>query len=277
MKPSPKKKQKAKATKSKDRLREYYDSLDLRTWWEAFIGDCNENGTPRYPTVWSFISAKAKDKWKRDFLWWILGPIGSSEEYKGYDQFDWEAKKEKGFWYNTTNASKLQSEVKAHANALDSLREVGKVNVKFISRLENLANEIDREYSGRLFLPNLTQKENTLRANTYTRLLNELYSMMEKAQIMFGRTQGMDLERLDHFFAMFGKGMGTAAANIGLTSAKTIEGEVTEVNAASTAMTLIANMMAKKAASYEIDLPDPEMNDIITKTMKPSLLVAQKG
>lgn len=274
----PKKKQKikpkkAKVTKSKDRLQLFYDSLDFISMWEKFQTAINENGTQKYRTVWSFIKAQTKQKWQRDFLYWILGPLGKSEEYKKYDQFNWEQKRVDGFWYNTTNADKLQKSIQAHGNALDSLREVGKVNVEFIERLMTLAKEIDREYLGRLFLPSLSQKENSLRANTYFRLLDQLQTMMNQAQIMFGRTQGMDLERLDEFFKMFGQGMGQAALQMGLANNKTIEGNP-QVSKATKAITAIAEMIAEKSAAYELDLPDKDMEAIVidAASKKPSLV-----
>jgi hypothetical protein len=263
------KKKNQKKSKTKDRLEEYFSSLDFTDLWESFSTDCNENGTLKYATVWSFVKAKTKESWKQKFLYWILGPIGTSDEYKKYDQFDFDKRRENGHWYNSANASKLANEVKKHNNALESLREVGKVNISFISRLENLAKEIDREYSGRLFLPNLSAKENTLRAANYTQLLDRLQQMMGQAQIMYGRTQGMDLERLDQFFAMFGQGMGQAAAQMGLASGgKIIEGQTP----ASAAITKIADMIAQKAANFELELPDSDMNDIVTESMQPKLI-----
>lgn len=264
------KSKKQSASKSKDKVEDYYALLDLRTWWEDFATSINENGTSKYKTVWSFITAKTKIQWQRDFLYWILGPIGSSEEYKKYEQFDWEAKREKGFWYNSANAEKLSNDVKAKRSALDAMRALGGVNVSFISRLEALAAEIDREYSGRIFLPTLTAKENNLRAATYTGLLNQLLSMMKEAQIMYGRTQGMDLERLDQFFSMFAGSMGQAAAQMGLAEGKVIEGDSQPT--ASTAMQQVMNMVISKAAQRELDLPDPEMDTIVLNASKPTLV-----
>jgi hypothetical protein len=269
-----KKKSKVKP-KDKDKvgkIQNYYESLDLQTWWEQFTTKCNENGTLKYPTVWSFISAKTKDKKQRSFLWWLLGPKGESEEYKKYPQFDWEDRKEKGHWYNSTNVDKLKKEVKAHTNALDALREVGKVNIDFISRLVHLAQEIDREYLGRLFLPELSQKENTFRVKTYTNLLGDLQLMMDRAQIMFGRTQGMDLERLDTFLEMFGKGMSQAAAQMGFVNAKTIDAEV---DPSRSAMQKVMEMVMAKKAAFDLDLPDPEMDEIISNTSNKPVLISR--
>lgn len=239
------------------------------TWWESFNGDCLDNGNIRYKTIWSFITAKTKEDWKRKFLYWILGPKGESKEYDKYDQFDWEAKRSNGKWYASPNADRLSKELKSKANALEAMKSVGHVNVSFINRLEALLTELDDEYSGRLFLPNLSAKENSLRASTYFKLLEQAQGMMAQAQIMFGRTHGIDLERLDQFFAMLSQGIGQAAQQMGFAgSDKTIEGQTP----ASTAMKQIMDMVVSKAAERELDLPDKEMEKIILDANRSQLV-----
>lgn len=269
----PKSKKKISSNSKQDKLKDYYDNIDWMTWWEEFAHAINENGTVKYATVWSFVAAKTKDKKQRALLWWAIGPEGVSEEYKQYPQFNWETKRENGFWFSSTNADKLTREVKAHTNALASMRELGSVNLTFIARIEALAKEIDKEFSGRIFLPKLSTKENTMRAATYTKLIDQLFSMVERAQVMFGRTQGMDIARLADFFAMFGQGMGKAAANMGLAEAAPM---TIEANTASTAMSQIMDMVLQKAAKNEMELPDPDMDAIIVEAQKPTL-VARKG
>jgi hypothetical protein len=268
MKAKPKKK--TKSSKVKDKLQEYYDSLDLMSWYESFTTDINENGTLKYKTVWSFIKAKTKEKWKQQFLWYILGPLGQSEEYKKFTQYQWEEKRNKGFWYSSEKVEQLKLEVKKQGNALASMRELGSVNLAFISRITSLAEEIDREYSGRIFLSNLSAKENNMRARSYTMLIDQLFGMVEKAQIMYGRSQGMDLEKLGDFFNMLQQGA-NQSANMGFVEARTIEGTVQDT--ASAAMSKVMDMVMKKAASSELELPDPEMNDIIRDAAKPTLVI----
>lgn len=257
--------------KGKDKIAEYYNALDLMSWWEAFNGDCLENGQLKYKTVWSFVSAKTKVDWQRKFLYWILGPVGQSDEYKKYQQFDWISRRDKGHWYSSENATHLEKDLRNKQNALDAMKEVGYVNITFINRLEALAKEIDREYSGRLFLSNLSAKENSIRAASYTSLLDKLLKMMTDAQLMYGKTMGMDLDRLNDFFAMFAKGMGSAVTeHMGFAGSNTIEGNV---NAPNSTATLIAQMIMAKAAEREIDLPDKEMEGVVLDSVRPKLVV----
>ena len=114
-----KKTTKKKPAKSGNKIQEYYESLDLRTWWEEFSTDCTKNGTRTYKTVWSFIVAKTKIKWQQDFLWWILGPLGESDEFKEYKQFD---RFDSLRW-------RIQCKL-AHSNAVQRQREVGSVLAK---------------------------------------------------------------------------------------------------------------------------------------------------
>lgn len=265
-----KKKSIKKSSGKKDKLSQedsYLATLDLITWWESFNGDCLENGNVRYKTIWSFIIAKTKIQWQRAFLYWILGPIGTSDKYKKFDQFDWETKRKNGKWYASPESDRLSKELKSKANALEAMKTVGHVNVSFINRIEALLKELDDEYSGRLFLPSLTAKENTMRAATYFKLLEQAQGMMGQAQIMFGRTHGIDLERLDQFFSMLSQGMGQAASTMGFAGSNTVD-----ANPASHTMKRILDMVVTKAAERELDLPDKQMEDIVVSEMSPKLV-----
>lgn len=253
-------KSKKKKAQKKDRVKEYYDSLDLMTWWESFNGDCHENGTRRYRTVWAFICAKSKEDWKRKFLYWLLGPKGTTTEYSNYEQFDWDNKRANGRWYASPESDRLSNELKNKSNALEAMKEVGKVNISFINRLEALMKEIDDEYSGRLFLTELSAKENHMRAQTYLMLLSKAQEMMQQAQIMFGRTNGIDLERLDLFFSMLTQGVGAAQQAMGFAGNSLLEGSVEKVP---DTISQIQRMIMAKAAERELELPDKDMEDII--------------
>jgi hypothetical protein len=263
------KKKSGNSRKGNNQIEDYYQTLDLRTWWESFNGDCLENGNLKYKTIWQFIQAKTKVNWQRDFLYWILGPKGESDKYT-QKQFDWETRRSQGHWFSSENAERLKNEVATQTNALGAMKEVGKVNLTFIGRIEALALEIDREYSGRLFLSNLSAKENHLRAQTYTMLLKQLQTMLGEAQLMYGKTQGMDLENLSSFFSMFSTGMSAAAAQMGFAGNNVIEGEVQ--NQASNTMHQIAQMIMAKSAERELDLPDKDMEGVVLEATRPKLV-----
>jgi hypothetical protein len=267
-----KSKKNTKKSPTRSREKEYYENLDLRTWWETFSTECLGNGVLRYKTIWSFITVKTKIQWQRDFLWWLLGPKGESQDYKDFPQFNWEDRREKGHWYEGDNAKRLAEDISNKRSALDSLKQLGTINLTFISRIEALATEIDREFSGRLFLSDLSLKENSLRVKMYFTYLSQIQGMLNDAQLMYGKSQGLDLERMSDFYALFSKGMSEAAANMGFIDGEVINKPTEANNKASAALSQIMDMVVNKAAKQGIALPDKDMETIIVANAKPVLV-----
>lgn len=253
--------------KTNSKLASYDSSLDYQSMWESFCNSTNKNGTQKYKTVWSFIKAKTKTDWQQKFLWWRIGPKADeiNAAYKDFSQYDWEAKRERGFWHSDTNIVQLKNEIANKNNALSKIAQVGQLNLDMMSQLKNVIDQLNREYGNQLFLPELDVKENALRLKLFLATHREVAELLQMYQLTFAKTQGIDIQNLSDFLAMFQGGMANAAGNnaaanaLGFGSGKQIDAESED----SAAMRQIASMMIKKAAKQGLPLPDPEMENII--------------
>ena len=239
-----------------DKLAAYVDSLDFNAMWESFANSFNENGTPRYRTVWSFITKQTKDAKERDILYWMLGPRveiekGQKPKYS-LEQYDWEDKRQKGFWFSSKNIENLKTDIHNKASAYESVRQAGRVNVDTIAMLNNLLRQLETEFGGRILLPNLTTKENMLRANLYMNLLERITKLSTDAQLMYAKSQGLDLENLDAFFQLFGAQMGKTAATLMGQKAELAD----KTNPLQAQFSKVVEMVTTKATEFSLPLPD---------------------
>lgn len=253
--------------KNRDEYQALLDNYDLAEWWDEFINTPSKNGTLKYPTVYSFIKKKAKTKKEKEFLWWVLGPPVDSKEKKGhkfekYPQFDWEAKREKGSWFVSKNVEELKQEVRRSHSAMDAIKAMGEINLDVIGRLKSVAEQIDREFGGKIFLPDLSMKENAFRSKLYFQLQEQLVGLFRECQLMFARTQGIDMERLEGILAMFGPKVIQHLAG-----ASAIQGasEDEHTKSLGTVAEQLNKMLVAKAVDYELQLPSKEMEDVVKK------------
>lgn len=269
-----KQKNKSSTKKNIDKDAVYVNSLDLMEMWEAFSHSFNDNGTPKFKTIWSYISKFTKDKKQRDILYWMLGPPvvlekGQVARYK-FDQYDWETKRKNGFWYSSGNIEKLKSDIHNKASAYASVKEAGKVNLDTITVLNSLLKQVLDEFGGSLFLSNLKMKENAFRAQLLLQLIEKITSISNNAQLMYAKTQGLDLERLDQFFSMFGSSMGKQAA---LLMGNEVEGnEDTGGHQLQKQFAQVVKMVAQKSTEYQLPVPTDivdAINSVEAESIKP--------
>lgn len=248
---------KAKTKVEGDKIEDFVNSLQLNEMWEEYAHGFNSNGTPKYKTVWSYISKFTKVPRERDILYWMLGPkvILEDEQIPKYklEQYDWEARRQQGFWYSSKNIETLKSDISRKASAYESVKQAGKVNVDTIAMLNGLLRQLDEEFGGRLFLPDLSMKENTLRAQLYMMLVEKITTISNQAQLMYARTQGLDLERLDQFFSMFGTSMGRTASML---MGQTLEADSSGINPLTKQYAKVVEMVTAKASEYDLPIPD---------------------
>lgn len=258
-------------TSSLSKEQTYIESIDLFDWWDDFMYATNKNGSIKYPTVWSFIQKKTKIDWQRRMLYWMLGPKVDNKDiaaspYKDYPQYDWYEKRERGYWFGSQNVEDLRKDFANQMSALDKVANLGDVNIDIIGQLRELGKQIQREFGGRLFLPDASIKENMMRANLYMNLQKQFMTMMEQAQKMYSRTQGVDLDGINQFLAMMAAGAGQAAGSIGMNrllgdaGGKTIDADTLQ---ASETVKQLLQMTMKKSVELNVPLPDPDMEKII--------------
>jgi hypothetical protein len=247
------------------KLKDYFESIDLYSWWEQFSLSFAENGQHKYITVHSFIKAKTSDPKKREFLWWVLGPKEGeprNKEFKTYPQFDWQNKRGNEFWLSNQKVEDIKHAASSRMNAIDEVRATGEFNLDSLGRLQILLHQLDSEYAGRLNLPNLSAKENSIRLNEYFSLRSKLQGQLHDAQMMFARTRSVDMAQLESLLQVVGPSL------IGQ-----ITGNTNQVDPATQrkldAFTDMSTMMLEKANAWNIKLPDADAEKIIRKASSP--------
>jgi hypothetical protein len=253
----------SKATREKA----YLGTLDLKELWEEFAFAINKNGTQKYTTVWSFVKAKAKSSWQRDFLYWLLGPkeTGGDTLYSGFTQFDWEDKREKGFWYSETNLENFSDTIKKKHTAFDRLQQAGDESLlQSLAEYNELDKQVSKEFGGRLMLPNNTSEENTARVSLFFSLKKQIQDMKIHIIQSYAKTQGMDITQLTNFIEMLTMGKGSnVASQVGFGADRMLEGGTKEEKQYKGVLTQIVDTMLKKSADLEMELPSSSMEEIV--------------
>lgn len=251
------KQKKLSKKKSVSKDLDYVNSLDLVNMYEEFTQSFNDNGTPKYKTIWSYITAFTKDAKKRDILYWLLGPKVTIEKGQiakyDLDQYDWESKRRNGFWFTSDNIENLKQDIHSKASAYASVKEAGKVNLDTIAVLNGLLKQVLDEFGGGIFLSKLSIKENAFRAQLLLQLIEKITSISNNAQLMYARTQGLDLERLDQFFQLFGTSMGRTAALLMGNQLESSEDD--KNNQLQKQFSQVVKMVTQKSTEYELPIP----------------------
>jgi len=246
------------AAKKHERLLDYFNSLNLESWWEQFSMSYTDSGQLKFATVHQFITSKTKDKRKYDFLWWILGPPCDeprNPEHAPFKQFDWQAKRNNGYWTSSEKLNKIKADVSRCNSAFDEVKAIGAFNLDEMVRFKLMADQLDAEYAGRLNLPNLSAKENSIRLNEYINLKMKLQGLMHNAQQMFAKTRSVDFSALSEMLAIAGTAMLGTMSNTAQVDP--------EVQRQLDQMQSLNKMMLAKSNTYQMDLPDKDANEII--------------
>jgi hypothetical protein len=235
-----------------DSISAYFKAIDFAEWWDEFALAVLKNGSPKFKTIFQFVKTKAKSQKQKEFLWWILGPKvkeNGQHPYSAYDQWDWEEKRDKGFWFSSQNIENLRAEVKRKHSSMEAIRTMGQINIDFIGQLIEVSNQLDREYLGQLTLPNLTAAQNEARINLYLSTKKQIQQMLNEAQLMYSKTQGVDVQRLESFLNVFGTRMADTLAGV---SSDSEQGSRPSMLRTAEQFT---KMLAGKAENYDLSIP----------------------
>lgn len=265
-------KTKTKKPSKGTKLFDWYEGLDLYSWWEQFSLSYADNGQHKYVTVLSFIKAKTSDPKKKELLWWVLGPKAEeprNPELKSLPQFDWQQKRSEGFWNSNNKIETIKQAAASRMSSIDEVKATGAFNLDDMGRIKMLADQLDSEFGGRLQLPNLSAKENDLRLNNYLRLRSTLQSMLHQAQEMFAKTRSMDFNAIAEMMTVVGPAMlGQLASTTGQLDPDTQR----KLNSYDQAV----HMMMNKSGDWNIPLPDKEMSDLVKKKSSPTIIDRKK-
>lgn len=259
-------------TKNKGiKLQDYFDSLDLYSWWEDFSNTYADNGLRKYTTVHAFIKHKTKDEYKRKFLWWILGPTAETPrnpEFAKFKQFDWETKRGKDFWCSSKEIKDIEYEIKHRMSSVDEVKATGAFNIEEMRRNQILIEQLDSEFGGRLQLPNLSAKENDIRLRNYFGLREKLQAALHQAQMMFAKTRNIDFAALAEMLAVVGPSM------IGQMSSEQQVDEATQRKL--DGFNNVTQMLLTKSSQWGIKLPDADIEKVVKQAGKPVTIDRKK-
>lgn len=239
----------------------FHRSQDWLVLWEEFYLTIDASGRHRYRSVAQFAREKGENPLQKEFLKWYLGPPPGdpelAEKYKFVTPLDWEKKRETGGWYTDENIRAGVREVKNKMDALSALKEVGGYPLRFIQRIEKLAQNLDKKFMGGAFVPGRTEAENIARTEGYFRLLDRLLGMESQAFHLYAKSLGIDFTNLDGF------------ASLVAATAQTQQITSESQSKFAKAMEQIVTMAAIKAGKYGTQLPEEVTAKMIEASATP--------
>lgn len=229
----------------------FHGRVDWRKWWEDFYLRINESGLPLYKSVRHFAHRRAKSPEQKEFLIWVLGPQKDLDsniaKWPFAKPMDWDTKRDSGGWFGKESIKGLASTIRAKRDALESLREAGELTtLPMLVRLEQLAQQVDKAFSGSIFVEGLSISANYARANHYLGLLNKIINMKAKADDMYARAHGVNFDDMDGLSRLLAASMQSRIQESGKTPEQTRY---------ESTMTALNEMMLKKAAKFDFELP----------------------
>lgn len=239
----------------------FHRSQDWLVLWEEFYLSIDASGRHRYRSVAQFAREKGQNALQKEFLKWYLGPPPGdpelSEKYKFASPLDWEKKRDTGGWYTDENIRAGVREVRNKMDALSALKEAGGSPLRFLHRIEQLAQKLDRQFLGGEFVAGKSEAENIARMKGYIGLLDDLLKMEGKAFHLYAKSLGIDFTNLDGF------------ASLVAATAQTQQITSESQSKFAKAMEQIVTMASIKAAKYGTKLPEEVTQKMIEATALP--------
>jgi hypothetical protein len=207
--------------------------------WEDWYLSLNDNGRPKYPTINKFAKAHAKNDKQYAFMRYYLGPASTEPplaEFSFVKPLDWEKKRADGGWSNEESIKELHRTVSARLSGLDAMRAVGNsVTLHSVTRAEQLARVIDKEFNFGRLPDNLDYKERMNRLKDYIGLHTKLAAFQEQIVLLYAKCHGINFDDMNGLAALMTAS--TITANESTKSATRVEKALTQL----TEMTLIKN------------------------------------
>ncbi|MDE2101627.1 MAG: hypothetical protein KGL39_30555 [Patescibacteria group bacterium] len=246
-------------------------------WWMDFATTMTASGAYKYGTVQQFIRSRTQNTKERAWLYAAIGPAPSdkgayyqppadADGFKPMPELqpipwlgDWERRRNDGRLFKERSAEELARAVEAHATSVDVSRSVSSINVSWLGRFQNFAQQVDNFFGDHVLREELTLGQNQERAQLYIALQAKVQELSEKAQRMFLLCHGIKTDD-DVSMLLQMTGMAATAALAGAAAGATIAGDG---GAPADAMTQLANnpafqlaqTMVEKARRYQMAMP----------------------
>lgn len=244
-------------------MRLYFRATDWSDLWQRWFLSVDGENERKYKSLREFAKAMAESKEQKHFLLWYLGPKPEDGEvdleapkYKFITDgpVDWVKKRNSGGWFTEGNLKAFGMEINRRMNALDALREAGKITLHSLVRAEQLAQRLDEAFQGTFFIPGMTLAGNERRAELYLSLHSKILDMKARAQDLYAKSHGVNFEDMSGLQAL----MQASALAATLRDA-----EGATLDPAQSAIKALVQMTLAKSARYSLPLPEEAEGHII--------------
>jgi hypothetical protein len=232
----------------------FFESVDWEAWFHDFATATVRGGAPKYTSTFAFAQANGKTRLQRDTILYVIGPkvnrpSSTTAPYSGLDQFEWDKRRKAGFWLGPEPLKEQIEKIVAQTDTLTELRSSAQVYLlPLIAKLAGMMDKIESSFSGQLFMPGLSTKENEARAELYMRLTDHVTTGMIRLQEAYARSLMLNISDL----------LGTIAVQQHVSSK--IQTEGTKSNAT---LGKIIEMMADKGQALRLPLPDADIMHVV--------------
>lgn len=234
-------------------VRVFHRLTNWAQWWEEWFTSIQADGKYLYTTIRGFAKTKTKIKAQEQFIRWYLGPKPEEKPEENTESpypwcvsgpLDWMEKRKSGGWFTDSSIRDFGKEIRRRMTALEALREAGNgVTLNSLVRAEQLAQELDRSFKGRMFLDSLSWDANLVRARAYINLHNDILGMKARAQDLYAKSHGVNFDDMSGLTVLL-----QAAAIGGATSGD-------EDKRGKAALSSVVDMMLRKSQKYDMELP----------------------
>lgn len=246
-----------------DDMQRFYRTLDLAELWQDFFVSIDSSGRPKYKSARHFARHLAENDKQREFLTWLFGPAKDSDPqmdllYPFAKPLDFDYKRETGGWYTEENLRTHSKAIREELNALEALRAAGNgITLNSLSRMENMARQLDKDFGGRFMVDGLSMKENMVRARFYVMLQERLLKMIGYAQDIYAKSHGINFQDMSGFERLLAaNAITTAAVNTASNS------RVSKV------LNTIVEMALEKAVTHGLPLPKDVTDKVVIEAKK---------
>lgn len=170
---------------ARGRAYRFYQSCRWDLWHEEFCQSRMPNGGLRYPTVYSFAKAKAKNEDERRWIQEAISPEPELKEGQKRGAMpwlgDWLKQRRAGLLIPHDRAESLERVLKERVNGLELTRIVSGFSVEWMRMVDRVRAQLDDFYGDQVFQPHLSMKENERRVAAYVKILMQTQEMSSTA------------------------------------------------------------------------------------------------
>lgn len=166
----------------------FYKAFDWRELWDEFCTATLPDGRLTYRTAWMFCKAKTKVRRERHLMYEIIGPkpiLEKGQKLRAPWLGDWHKRRKNTFWSDEdpTKFLAVKRAMKERASKLEAMQAIGPLTLKWMQRIEALAEKVDAAFAGNPLDPKYppTHPKNINRIKFYMQWMQDVFRMNKRA------------------------------------------------------------------------------------------------